>query len=375
LLLLPSSLLRRRAFTLVELVITLAVLALIMGALGSAVLVASRAAPDRASAADAVLSAEQGLDLIASELRYAQSVSQATPTSLTFTLPDRNGDGVAETVRYSWSAVAGTPLLRHFNGLPAAELLPDVQEFAFEYDRMTVTTTRETQSEVTSPEVLLASFTSWPGVSATANGFAPSATQWAAQVFKVDKVALPPTTTRVTINRALLMSKPGLLGTLSTFTVGIHRAYSSSDPRPTALPLGSSVNVSLSLLDFSYSWTEVRFPDVSVNKLEKDFAIVIKGVAGSNVRFQYLSAASAPRDTSLMRWTANSGSSWLPTTETLDQNDMPFYVYGTFTATTTTPVTVTRNYLKSVRVALRTGPAGASRLVTAVPVLEHPEMP
>ena len=358
-----------------ELVITLAVLAMIMGALGSAVLIASRAAPGRSSAAEAVLAVQAAQDLIASELRYAQGVSQATPTSLAFTIPDRTGDGAAETVRYSWAGAAGAPLLRQLNALPPAELLADVHELGFEYDRMTITTTRETQSEVTSPEVLLASFTSWPGVSSTANGFAPSGTQWSAQIFKVDRVAFPPTTTRITFTRALLMAKPGLLGTLSTFTAGIHRAYSSTDPRPTTTPLGSSVSVSLSLLDFSYSWTEVRFPDVSVNKLEKDFAIVLKGVAGSNVRFQYLNAPAAPRDTSLMRWTANSGSTWLPTAETLDQNDMPFYVYGTFTATTTTPVSVTRSYLKSVRVSLRSGAGGAARLVTAVPVLEHPEVP
>jgi prepilin-type N-terminal cleavage/methylation domain-containing protein len=361
----------RRGFTFVELVITLAVLALIMGALSSAVLIGSRAAPSRSTTADADLAAEQAHDLIASELRYAQTLLQSSPTGVTFTVADRNGDGKAEVIRYSWSGIAGAPLLRQYNSLDAAEVLSDVHELGFEYDTVPITTTREVQGETTSPEVLLASFTDWPGISASQNGFAPSASNWATELFRVDKVALPPTTTRVDFTRVLLKMKPDLLG-LSTYTVGIHRTFGGSDPRPASSSLGTTATVSLSLLDFTYSWTEARFTDVGINKLERNFAIVVKGVATPNVRVQYLQASSAPQDTSSMRWTTNSGSDWQPSSARLNEYSIPHYVYGTYTATTTSTVNVTRSYLRAVRVTLRCG--GAPRLVNAVPILEHPEV-
>ena len=45
------------------------------------------------------------------ELHQAQSITAATGSSVTFTA-DTNGDGVNETIQYTWSTTAGAPLNR-----------------------------------------------------------------------------------------------------------------------------------------------------------------------------------------------------------------------------------------------------------------------
>jgi hypothetical protein len=45
------------------------------------------------------------------------------------TVPDRTGDSVDETIRYSWSGTAGDPLVYQFNGGTSLSLASNVQQF------------------------------------------------------------------------------------------------------------------------------------------------------------------------------------------------------------------------------------------------------
>jgi len=116
----------RRGFTLIEAVISLAILSIIVVALGSAMLIASRAVPDADSPTQRILDAGQALECVASELCYALSVAQPTENSLEFTVPDRTGDGAPETVRYAWSGAAGDPITRTYNGGDPVAFLDNV---------------------------------------------------------------------------------------------------------------------------------------------------------------------------------------------------------------------------------------------------------
>lgn len=65
------------------------------------------------------------------ELRQAFSVTAATITSLTFTA-DIDGNGVNETIQYTWSGLAGAPLNR-VAGSSTAALIRSVSSLAFTY--------------------------------------------------------------------------------------------------------------------------------------------------------------------------------------------------------------------------------------------------
>jgi len=123
----------RRGHTLVELIVSIAVMATIMVGIASALVLASKTLPDRSTPAAAVSKAGEVADQILGELTYALSVLSQGPRSIAFTVADRNGDNLPERIEYTWSGTAGDPLTRKYNDDPLVTLLANVQEFRLTY--------------------------------------------------------------------------------------------------------------------------------------------------------------------------------------------------------------------------------------------------
>src|SRR4051794_4018386 len=119
------------AFTLIELVISLAIMAIIATALGSTIVLASRALDQDAGPAAAAVAARRATDRMLADLAAAISFSERTATSVTFTVPDRDGDGVPETIRYAWSGSGGDALTREYNGGRPEAFADGVQRLNF----------------------------------------------------------------------------------------------------------------------------------------------------------------------------------------------------------------------------------------------------
>ncbi len=135
----------RRGFTLVEMTVSLAIVSILAVAVGAALrlgLAAAGAAPG-AGAVNAAgqATAAEAADQIAADLNVALDFTEKTPTALTFTVPNRDGDGRPETIRYAWSGANGdaslTPpappwtLTREYNGGPWAALARNVRSCDF----------------------------------------------------------------------------------------------------------------------------------------------------------------------------------------------------------------------------------------------------
>ena len=118
-----------RGFTLLEVVLTIAIMAVLMGGLTSAVLIATHAAPEEDSVYAHQLEGERVAQAILSELQTALWVMEQTATSITFTIPDRGGDGLPERIRYNWTS---NRLDRTYNGTTAT-VLTDVTSFDLSY--------------------------------------------------------------------------------------------------------------------------------------------------------------------------------------------------------------------------------------------------
>ena len=60
-----------------------------------------------------------------------------TPTAVTLTVPDRDGDNIPETIRYSWSGIANAPLRQEYNGVLPPEdkkqFVENVQSFSLDW--------------------------------------------------------------------------------------------------------------------------------------------------------------------------------------------------------------------------------------------------
>jgi len=120
----------RRAYTLIELVASIAATAILVAGMGSVVMVAARSTSESPVPVRQVRAAVTAQDIL-SELEYAVSFSERTATAVEFTVTDRNGDASVETIRYAWSGTPGDPLTRQYNGGTAVEFRKDIHLFSY----------------------------------------------------------------------------------------------------------------------------------------------------------------------------------------------------------------------------------------------------
>lgn len=119
---------RAPGFTLIELSVSLAVSTILMLALGSAVMLASRGMPGADDPATISAELSAAADTIADELATATAIRSWSSTQIRFQTADITGDGRADELAYAWSGTPGDALARTENG-SAAELSPPLDRF------------------------------------------------------------------------------------------------------------------------------------------------------------------------------------------------------------------------------------------------------
>ena len=119
-----------RAFTLLEVMLSTVIIAMIMLAMTSVMTLSTRCLTSRG---EDVGRASDVIDEITTDLNLAESFSEKTATAVTFTVPDRDDNGSSETIRYSWSGTPGDSIMRAYNGGTEVAVADDVQYFSMEY--------------------------------------------------------------------------------------------------------------------------------------------------------------------------------------------------------------------------------------------------
>jgi Tfp pilus assembly protein PilW len=119
----------RRGYTLIELLVSMSTGALVLAGLASSLYISTKTlTPDVTATAESNRSS-LALARIAADLRLALNFTERTATAITFTVPDRTGDGAVDTIRYSWSGTAGAPLLYKLNTSTAVAVATNIQQF------------------------------------------------------------------------------------------------------------------------------------------------------------------------------------------------------------------------------------------------------
>lgn len=362
----------QHGFSLNETVVSLVAASTLMLGMGSTVYLVGRTSTTAGRPAPAVVVNSQSLSNLAAELHYANAITERTAHAVTFTLADRTGDGVAETVRYAWSGVDGDPLTRTYNGVSKV-VHAKVDEFKLNYVIQTVEETTEAEAPgapVTGSEVLAASFNGWSGVTATTMTRALNAGVWASEYFEL---AWPAGATSFQVTRVRL--KLGQSATTGSFTVGIYTAAGGIGPLPSTTLLGSQQSLSTAGLPVTPDWKELTFSGVTMTDNTSGYNILVKGVVAGG-KLTYLYAAAAPQDATVHKYSTNSGSSWLPSTSTEKTNDVPFEVYGQFTITPTAsePEIVERYFVRAVGIELQSSDNTAPSVKTTIDILNSPEV-
>ncbi|MCP4249581.1 MAG: prepilin-type N-terminal cleavage/methylation domain-containing protein, partial [bacterium] len=343
-----------RGYTLVELVLSLAIMSIVMAGTASVAVIASHALPSTESPDRAVTRGCEVLRDIAGELLYATSITENSTAAVTFAVADR-GHGAAgpETVRYAWSGSPGDPLTRQYNGGSVVDLIQDVSEFDLSYD-LKVVAEEQPSVDLEGAEIELSSHQS---VNA-GNSFSITASDWIGQYFQP---SLPADAISWKVTRVMIEAQSRGQADGETL-VQLRPAISGNLPAGSVLEQLSMIESDLTTV---YTWQEFSFANVSGLAPGSGLCLVLQHVAdatSANVRFDN---ATGPGCLD----TGDGGSSWTY----YGTRAMNYYVYGTVT-TPSAPAAVTKQWLLSVGIKLRVGPDPATGVETAFQVLNEPEV-
>lgn len=123
----------RSGYTFLELLVASALGSVLLGGMASAVYIASQAMDiDDGNAADKMANT-RAIDQILRDVRHATAFTERTATAMTFAVPDRDGDGASETIRYAWAGSPGDPLTYELNGSSGEPLVTNVGVLDFGY--------------------------------------------------------------------------------------------------------------------------------------------------------------------------------------------------------------------------------------------------
>jgi hypothetical protein len=337
----------------VELVLATVVLSVILLGMHSAMMLAWRATPQRESLNSATMTAAAGVDLLASELAYATSITSASATSIEFVVPDRTGDGAADSVSYVWSGNKGDPLVRRINGSAAAPVAADVAEFQLVYrKRSSLLPTTHTESG----EVMLSYY---DGLNLLyLNNFAVDSSHFVGQHFKP---SLPNGATEWRVTRVQLRAR----------SRGAVNGSARVQVRTAVGVLPGAVldeaTLDESTLSTAYAWREFAFRSVQYRPAGTGLCLVVQWVSDAHaceIEYQGLLAAAANSD---LIQTGNGGGSWTAPAA----QDLRYYVLGTYR----TPNPAAYGYwLTGVGCTLRCGSDPHARAHTTIRVLNEPQV-
>lgn len=340
---------RRVGYSLVELIISLSIISLLVGGISAAMVVASRSQEQARGPAQDLRNAALATRQLADELGTALNINQAGPKGITFTTPDRNGDGTPEVVRYQWSGILGDPLTRV--GLspvqPQATLLDDVRDFSLVYD------TINTTEAAVPTETPLAGKMATSDLAAGALGN----TEWISQSFVP---SLPADAIGWRIRRVVLKLRHYNAAN-GQMTIQVRLA--GSDGRPTSVVLDSmtcpesDLGTSYEVRSFSLSGARQIHPDENI-------CIVVAGNVDYAAQFLYEDGFD-PFFKGRLSATSNSGGWWT----IYSGKVLVFEVHGeivTESGSAGVPV------VRVVRVRLRAGDDTHAVIETGIPTLNRP---
>jgi len=295
--------------TLIELVLTMSITSLIVVGLASAVRLSTQSLDTSSGPTAVALDTGAAVDQLNADVRLALGFTERTANAITFTVPDRNGDGLPETIRYAWAG-AGSPVTRQINGGAIANILENVQAFNLSYLTKTV------QPPIIESNTQMLSYFTTPQ---NATGQIKT-NAWEEQGFKP---TLPSNAVSWKITSVELMGRRlATTGTISVRVYALDAAY-----KPTGAILASTT-VNCSSLPTSYGWFTVNFTPVSFTPSTGAAIVIASTNSTAQSELTGYVGTSSPTVGQWYTSTATQGTSWdVPVTNSA----LNFKAYGTIT--------------------------------------------
>lgn len=344
-----------RAFTMMEMIVSIAITMVLALAIGSVVMLSARVMP-RAKAntvARVEEAAARVLEQIAQDVSQAIEVPKISKYSMTIRLPDRDDDGKEEEIAYQWDGSSGSPLVCSINGGDPVVLVKAVHTFTLSPETFTRTTTSE-GSATSTGEILLAGYTDSAPTQEPVNS-----TNWPVLTFPI---SLSDGVTAYSISRIdLYVSRIGLL--IGADHLELRSAWPDGSPSTTTL---ASVTLPGGILALSAGWQSYTPTYTGSNVLTaRLLSLVAIHDSGSSVLRLYRNATAVAGHRAGV--STNSGATW-----NMGDGSWAYRVYGR--AITVPTTNVDTSHVRSVTVELTpVGSAAPLRAVARTP--SEPQTP
>jgi prepilin-type N-terminal cleavage/methylation domain-containing protein len=342
----------RWGFTLLEVVVAIVIMGILMTGLASALVLATHAMPGGDDETDAVMNSAAALDQMVEELRDALWFMERSAVAVTFSVPDRDGNGLPERVRYAWSAVNGDPLTRAYNGGSALPVVPNVDKFNLEFDLTSIT--EEYPGPISAgTEQLLSDFSTGSEIwELQVDKDYPGAGQCFVPTLSEDAVAWQVTSVLFSTMQSAPVKEQTLAQLLRT----------GADGQPTADVIAEYV-LSETELPTGSDWVEIPFGPVPQLAPDEGVCLVLLHMGGGpSLRYEYGQPGSG------YIWKA-AGNAW-----NYEAGYALRHRIRGFEIVQQPPQTAVRQYVTGVRIELHTGDMAASRMVSSAQTLNTPEL-
>ncbi|MGN6545527.1 MAG: hypothetical protein ACTHK7_10805 [Aureliella sp.] len=335
---------------LAELVIAIAVSSILLLGIQSALSIALRGVPDPKSGAASTLQANRIVDQLTTELETAIYISERSATSIGFTIPDRNGDGNAERVRYAWTGTPGGILTRQYNGGTVETIGDSVDLFNLTPSTKSVSASYPLAGVEDLLESLLVDNYSTSGL----GNNDVTTSNWLGQYFTL---TLPAGAVSWRPTRVQFMAKKNSVP--GTTSVELQTVSNLLTPSGTVVEQYTLADTAMTT---GYAWQSFNITKIGSQTSGSSFALVLRRTGGSKSLTAQSTNAIAGMEKS------SNGNSW-----SYDNGKaLVSRLYGKLTRSTGTGSYSTR-YYTSMDLALRMS-ATAPTLRTTAGLFNHPEV-
>jgi hypothetical protein len=347
----------RRGLALLDVVVSAAVSAVLFAGMASAVMLSLRAGDVSVGTHQRSRDAASAVLAVTRELQHATAFnsSYGSATRVEFTIPDQTGDGNPETVRYSWSGVAGEPLYRTFNGGTAEETLKNVHVFNLKYHAKTIP---PAPVSTESAETL---FLDQSGLALLSVSQEVSASGWIG-------AHLAPALPEDAVSWRITRIQAHLDHTSSVHGIPVIQVR-TADPakKPTGAVVGQAVGTESVLTG---NWCMFTFENAGGLSPSDGACVVIASGNGTaevacSARYQILTSTPS----SLLLTTSDGGATWSTSTT----NDLWLRVWGRST-TQTAGSGAARTLRTGVDVTVRVGSDTRTTVTSSVETVNQPEV-
>ena len=354
---------RRSGVSMLELMITLPTATVLIGAMAMCITVMMRAKSQDDFLFRSTYDLSNTATQIASDIESAVSHVSSSTTHIEFVVPDRNGDGLPEQLRYEWGGATGAnanKILWKYNQEPLSVLFDEVG--AFELEKGTVSAPSSVPNHLRSDVAVLKSINALPsGVfleqvinSSNAIGqyFIPdvpgSGIKWDLGSIRI-------------LVRAADANLDGIL------CIRVN-ASNTTSKLPIA-PILAEVKIAERRLGTDYQWLDIPIAPIAWRAQGIPLCITVGygGGTGDVARVQFVeNGIGMPTNANLVT-SINGGTTW---TASNGARGLRFYAYGLYDG-----YTGRRNFLSSVDLKLGSSRTTTQKIETSVRLPASPEIP